>query len=199
VLRQPTGEAGAGSDNRAVDHRQSIGNRRRAHEELMADNFGWGVERPFLVSVGEIVIRWGYIDTLLAQTCGVLFEQFGGHSSEKRPPRALGRRLAYIGKCFRNNPTLLPLAALAENIATAARQIAKHRDFLVHGCLTEYIAAVPSFQFTKLDGREDNTGYEQTSTKLTERELIEISEAAFAVLLQLSELGTELRKLAVTP
>jgi hypothetical protein len=59
-------------------------------------------ERHFITLLGEIIMRWGYIDTLLAQTCNVLFEELGGHSSEKTPPVALGRRLAYVGKCFRN-------------------------------------------------------------------------------------------------
>lgn len=157
---------------------------------------GADTSRYFVVSLGEIILYWGFIDALTAALCSLLFEQLGGHPSEKSPPVTLGRRLRYIGKCFRNNPKLSSLAELAEAICGEIRELAKHRDFIVHGCITEYVLnlPVPTIQYTKMDRKPDHTGYEQTSTRFTELELVKISHAAFQVYLRLTELGDATRK-----
>ena len=47
--------------------------------------------------------------------------------------------------------------------------------------LTEHDDAGHSFQFTKMDKKKDNSGYEQRSTRITATELSQIAEAAVQI------------------
>lgn len=51
-----------------------------------------------------------------------------------------------------------------------------HRDFIIHGVVSEYNPAKGQFLFTRLDG--DGKGYNQTSSPLTWTVLLELSAAA---------------------
>src|SRR6478752_4807748 len=117
------------------------------------------VEIELYHTIGGIVIRYGFIDTLIADLCRILFEDLGGHSSEKKPPRPIGVRLKYIAKCFRNKPELAHWKDGAEDFIELIKTVDGVRNYLIHGCLTQYYPDQKAFRFTKLDRNEDETGY----------------------------------------
>jgi hypothetical protein len=159
----------------------------------MSESLGWESERPLVANIGHIVR--GVIDTLLTQTCKHLYEELSGHPSQKEPPRELSRRLRFIKKCFNSKSELKHLSSMASNLCSTINDISWYRDFFVHGCMTEWDLRLSTFQFTRLDRREDNSGYDQTSTTVTTKKLIEIAAAAGQVVFGLGDLGEGLREL----
>jgi hypothetical protein len=144
--------------------------------------------------MGGIIIRFGFIDALTADICRILFEDLGGHSSQKKPPRPLSVRLEYIGRCFRNKPELAAMKDDVEILAKAIKEIDFLRNFLVHGCLTGYYGH--TYQFTKLDGREDFSGYDQNSMMLAHDKLAELAQACTHAVRGLTEIGRKLNQVA---
>lgn len=148
----------------------------------------------FYHAIGRVIIKYGFIDTLVANTCHTLFVDLGGHSSQKKAPRPMGVRLAYLGKCFRNKPELFDLKQMAENICATIEQIDFYRAYIVHGCMTEHFPHEqnPGFQFTKLDTKNDGNGYEQNTIVVYLSELSQLAEASTQVISGLTELGKSL-------
>jgi hypothetical protein len=145
----------------------------------------------FYHAIGRVVVKYGFIDALIANTCKRLFEDLGGHSSQKKAPRPMGVRLEYIGKCFRNKPELADLKQTAENICATIEQIDFYRAYLIHGCMTEHFVHTtnPSFQFTKLDPAEGGGGYEEKSITVSLQELSYLAETSTQVIAGLADLG----------
>lgn len=153
------------------------------------------VEIELFHAVGRVVTRWGFIDALLAEICRVLYSDLGGHSSQKKPPTKLSSRLDYIGKCFRNKDQLRSLAEGLEMVCVTIKDIDEHRNFLVHGCLTEYHPERAVFVFTKLKPNPTQSGYDQWSMDLTLADLGHVAEASKQVVSALSEVGKHLARL----
>ena len=153
------------------------------------------VEIEFYHVIGGLVVRYGYIDSLIATVCKNLFEDLGGHSSQKRAPRPMGVRLEYIGKCARNKPELSAQRDRMEAFCDLVSQIDWFRNFVIHGCMTEYFPdpVAPSFQFTKLDTRLDGTGYDQVSMTICRSDLVQLAQASGEVVDSIRIVGTELR------
>jgi hypothetical protein len=145
----------------------------------------------FYHAIGRVVVKYGFIDALIATTCRVLFEDLGGHSSQKKAPRPMGVRLEYIGKCFRNKPELADLKQMAENICATIQQLDFYRAYLVHGCMTEHFThdSNPSFEFTKVDTKKDGDGYEQVAITVSLQELAYLAETSTQVINGLTTLG----------
>ena len=154
----------------------------------------WSVQSALNQVVGAIVIRWSLIDSGIAQASQILWQHMGGHTSEKEPPRELSRRVRFIKDCFRTNPLLAPLAPAFSVIKAQINQIVPHRDFLVHGTLTEFFPSEAAFQFTKINATK--TGHEQHSTKLSMAELLQIVGGIDECATNLITLGEKLQQLA---
>jgi hypothetical protein len=153
------------------------------------------IESALYHAVGRVVTRWGYIDALLATLCSTLFEDLGGHTSAKKPPHPLSKRLEYIGKCFRNKPSIAEYAELMGLVCKTIKDIDTHRAFLVHGCMTEYHSVQQIFTFTKMDTKTDNSGYEQRSMDLSLNDLHQVAEASKQVISALSEMNKHLNSI----
>ena len=147
------------------------------------------VEVQFYHVIGAIVVRYGTIDSLVAQICSNLIEDFGGHSSQKEPPRRLSVRLELIGKCFRNKPELAEMTEFMAAVCDSIKNIDVIRHYLVHGLLTEYWPEKEAYQFTKLDPNEDKTSYEQNSITISHDQLADLAQACTEVVRQLSGAG----------
>jgi hypothetical protein len=120
----------------------------------------------------------------------------GGHSSQKKPPTRLSQRIDYIGKCFRNKPALTQWAEFMALVCKTIEDIDTHRNFLVHGCLTDYHPGGEVFTFSKVKPKPDQSGYDQWSMDLTIEDLHQVSEASKQVISALSEMGKCLQRLA---
>jgi hypothetical protein len=159
------------------------------------------VETIFYHAIGGIVIRYAYIDAIMATLCDVLFTELGGYPGFKEAPQCMSKRLGLMGKCFRNKPELADLKGMAENLRTTIKEIDLHRAYIVHGCMTEYSpngGGPPVFQFTKVDPKESRDGYDQTSITLTQPQLAHIAQACTQVVRGLRELTIETKKVAAT-
>jgi hypothetical protein len=160
----------------------------------MPVNIDREIAEPFYRVVGAIIIKWGGVDTLITQTCKILFEDLGGHSAYKKPPHDLTTRLQFIQDCIGPNSALLPLKTQAEWICERTREVASHRTYIAHGLLTAYSPEGHVFQFTKVNKRADTTGYDQVSTNLSMAELLQIDEAVEQIMAALVQLGEALQR-----
>jgi hypothetical protein len=137
----------------------------------------------FYHAVGIIIIQWGYIDATLALICSGLFAEFGGHTAHKVAPRALGRRLDFFYKCFRDKQELAHMAEDVEGICKAIRSVDTYRNFFVHGAMMDYFPEDDAYKFTKLDSKD--VRYDNNSTRLTHVRLTEVAKTANEVVLAL--------------
>jgi hypothetical protein len=153
------------------------------------------VEAEFYRVVGAIVIRYGFIDAHVASLCGMLFTDLGGHPSQKRPPRPMGTRLDYLGKCFRNKPQLSHVRQSAETCLTDVKTAETFRQYIVHGCLMEFFPQTTAFQFMKLDQKPDDSGYEPNSIVLTIEQLLQLAQTCANAIRGLERISHELQKL----
>jgi len=87
----------------------------------------------------------------------------------------------------------------ASAICGEIADLAGYRDFFVHGSITQMILEPPSsFQFTRLDRRPDNHGYEEVYLKLSGAELLKLSTTAFEIAMRLSDVGRHVREVIET-
>lgn len=155
------------------------------------------VEVEFYHTIGGIVIRYGFIDTLIADMCRIFFEDLGGHSSEKKPPRPISVRLGYLGKCFRNKPEVAHWKEVYEDFHELIEGVDGVRNYLIHGCLTQYFPDRTAFQFTKLDRNADETGYQQNSVTYTKDQLVQFAHACTEIVRNLQMIGRDLEQVVV--
>jgi hypothetical protein len=158
----------------------------------MISGFPAAFEKPLYQIVGAIIVRWGLVDTLLTEICSILLVRFGGHPSQKEPPRNFKTRLKFIRKCFGNDPRLGALNSLAISIASDLSEIVKRRDSIIHGAITGYDLDGPVFRFTKLNS--DASKYEQTSSDISAQDLSQIANAIEDTISRLVTLGETLNK-----
>lgn len=156
------------------------------------------IEDEFHRVIGGIIIRFGFIDTLISNICHSLFVDLGGHSSQKETPRNMSVRLRYIGKCFRHKPVLHSLRDDMERLCQQVREVDKHRNFIVHGCLTQFFPFRNAFEFTKLDTNADNSGYNFTSAAFTYQELVDIAQTSSVIISGLANVGKCLIEIVTT-
>jgi hypothetical protein len=147
-------------------------------------------------TLGGIIFSYGFVDSLVATVCRVLFEDLGGHPSQKQAFRPMGVRLRYMEKCFRNKPELAEMTEDALFLVARIRELDDLRNYLVHGCMTEYFPDGEAFQFTKVDMNSDRSGYEQWSKTLTHAQLAEMAQACTYVVRGLTPIGKRLEGLA---
>jgi hypothetical protein len=150
------------------------------------------VEIEFYYVIGGIVIRYGFIDAFVAAFMKTLFEDLGGHSSQKKAVRPMATRLAYINKCFRNKAELAHLTGDAENITSSIANLDALRAYLIHGWLTEYYPAQSAFQFTKIDPNHDRSGYVLNTAVFTYARLNEMAQLCTDVVRDLEAFGKAL-------
>jgi len=157
-------------------------------------------EIQFYHVVGGIIIRFGYIDALLADMCRILFEHLGGYSSQKRPPTRISERLTFVQKCFSGKPTLVAMAADVEDICKVIKDIDYHRNYIVHGAMTRYSPDPDpyksTYEFTKVDKRDDNSGYDHFAITLSYRQLVDLAKACEEVVRGLTSVGANIHEIA---
>jgi len=146
------------------------------------------VEIVFYHSIGRLMNRWGYIDSLFSQLCSDLIEELG-HSPKGKVPWGLTDRLSFVLECFETDQRIRTGIDAVKAIVEDVKQVDIHRGYIVHGCMTQYFPEGPKFQFTKLDRTADRRSYEQFSMIIALDDIHQLSDAS-------SDLVTGLSKIA---
>lgn len=146
------------------------------------------VELVFYHSIGRLMNRWGYIDSLFSQLCSDLIKEMG-HIPKGKVPWGLTDRLNFVLECFEADWRIKNGIDAVKVIVEDVKQVDIHRGYIVHGCMTQYFPEGPRFQFTKLDRSADKRSYEQLSMIITLDEIHQLSDASSDLVAGLSQLG----------
>lgn len=146
--------------------------------------------------LGGFITRYGFIDALIADMCRIITEDLGGHRSHKEPPQNMSRRRDLIEVYYRDDPGLAGDCEAITDICHTVKAIDYIRHFIVHGCQTEFFPEDQTYQFTKVDRRKDKTGYEQTSIKVTQSQLSDLTHSCEQTVRHLTPIGARLEEYA---
>jgi hypothetical protein len=146
------------------------------------------VEIVFYHSIGRLMNRWGYIDSLFSQICSDLIDGLG-HSPKGKAPWGLTERLNFVLDCFEADRRIKNGIDAVKVIVEDVKQIDVHRGYVVHGCMTQYFPEGPEFQFTKLDRSADRYKYEQYSMIITQQQIHQLSDVSTDLIVGLSEIA----------
>jgi hypothetical protein len=145
-------------------------------------------ELRFYHSVGRLIDRWGYVDSLTTQLCNDVIEKLG-YPAPKRVPWGLAERLQFVGECFASDHRFHPIQSDLADILKAVKTIDETRSYLVHGCKTEFFRERMSVQLTKLDRTPAKDGYVQFSREVSFDELGNLADGASLIVGGLVKVG----------
>lgn len=157
------------------------------------------VERILYLSVGAIVVHWGFIDNLLSQTVQLVYESVGhdlGDKLPEKPPYEFGRRVKFLKLAARKSLTLKPNQAEIIKAMHSLGLVVGRRHLITHGAISALHEAGAGFEFTKLDLERDGS-YSSVSERLSLQELIMTTERAKYSITVLLNLLDGLRKTLV--
>jgi hypothetical protein len=146
--------------------------------------------------LGGFVERYGFIDSLVADMCMVLFEHLGGHPDFVSASQRFSKRREFILKCYAQNAELAADEGALKNIFQTVDGVDGYRHYLVHGCRTGFFPETQSYRFSRVDARDDRKGYEQVSITVSHDVLVQVTQAGAEVVKGLIPIGKRLRKLA---
>jgi len=157
------------------------------------------VQVIFYHVLGGFIARYGFIDSLVASMCQILFENMGGHPDFVSAPQRFTKRREFILKCYAVDPRLSPDEPALVNIFKTLDGVDDYRHFIVHGCHTDYFPEKEAHQFTRVDARDDRKGYQQISITVTHRVLTEVTQAGTQIVKGLVPIGDRLQKIGCGP
>lgn len=114
-------------------------------------------ERPFYTTVGLFVANWAFVEIALDHWITIIFRSAGGKHVEREMPRALSRKLKFLRRCTRQIDALAPYSKQALRYMTRPGELAKTRQFVVHGVLANFDADYMLISFVKIDTAPDKT------------------------------------------
>ncbi len=106
-------------------------------------------------AVGFIVVQWGQAEQSLDLIVATLYQNLGGNRFEKRIPRMLEPKLAYLRKCLSQLPKLSALQNEGEMLVSKFEGFSSSRHDLIHGALGNLSLEEGVFRFHKLDIKND--------------------------------------------
>jgi len=124
--------------------------------------FPEGVIEDLDAAVGHLVINWGLFEARLNMIVNLVYHYHGGNILKGKKqiiPVPLEKRLKYLHQAFKEKVSLRPLIEQEREIRSKAREVAKTRDFIVHGHLMDYDAASRVYTFGRLDVVEKATAH----------------------------------------
>lgn len=86
----------------------------------------------YFAAIGRIIIAWGMLESQFNSNIMLLFSSLGGNSQAKEPPRALGKKIDFWNKCFRNLPVLADKRAFGLAYGEALKSTAEARNLMIH-------------------------------------------------------------------
>ncbi len=107
------------------------------------------------LSVGQLILKWSFVEVSLDQWVAVVYQGVGGKQIEQEIPRGLKRKIKFLRRCFKSIPALEPFAEEATNLLSRAKKLSSIRHTIVHGYLSKYDPHTQTVTFVKLDARKD--------------------------------------------
>ena len=115
------------------------------------------LERPYYTTVGLFVANWAFVEIALDHWITIIFRSAGGKHVEREMPKALSRKLKFLRRCIRRIDALAPYSEQALRYMTRAGELAKTRQFVIHGVLTNFDENHMLIGFVKIDSAPDKT------------------------------------------
>lgn len=117
-------------------------------------------------AVGFIVVQWGQAEQCLELISHTLFQEFGGKrlASEHKLPKMLGRKVAFVRKCFNKIPAVAEFKTEALEMLDLFNELADDRHNVIHGAITSMSEVDGAFEFLRLE--HNDAGYLFTTYRL---------------------------------
>ena len=116
-------------------------------ERLFPDDFLTGLS----AAVGFVVVNWSQVEINLDYWSGIAFRQAGGNAIAKKLPRTFTNKVDFLQSCFGRLPTLATHRVEATNLIARASKLARTRNWLAHGVITNYEPQEHLLTYIKLD------------------------------------------------
>jgi hypothetical protein len=111
-----------------------------------------GAFPPLFMAVGELMINWALLDSMLVKLVAVIYQSAKVEHGEPKVPFEFRRRMRFLRRCVSSSvPALAPFAAQITSLIDEARTLSAIRDVIVHGSLQGYEESEQTYVFVKLD------------------------------------------------
>ena len=109
---------------------------------------------PLATAIGGVVLSWGMAESGLNATLVMCFSKLGGRHHSDEIPVSLKRKLKFLRLCLRTIAALEPYRTDGLALFAITGQLAKSRNDLIHGFISDFDPKTGLFTFT-------NTGSEK--------------------------------------
>ncbi len=117
----------------------------------MLDELPPDVIEPLWAAIGHMVHSWSVVEMCLDYNTAIIFRLAGGRHLDDQLPQALGRKIRFLRRCFKQIEPLRGFADEALGYIDEAKRLSETRHLVVHGSATKYDPDKQAFGFVKLD------------------------------------------------
>lgn len=117
----------------------------------MKSDFPPEVVEPLCSAIGHMVLSWSQVEVCLDYSTAIIFQAAGGRHLDDQIPQALGRKIKFLRRCFRQIDTLLPFANEMLPYLDETKRLSETRHLIIHGVASKYDETSQRFRFVKLD------------------------------------------------
>jgi hypothetical protein len=142
-------------------------------------------------AVGSLVVLWGYTEASLNASVVTVFRFAGGHHHASEIPVAMGRKLKFVRRCLRRIPALAPFTDEGINLMAQVGILAKKRNDIIHGFVTNQDRKTQTFTFTNL-GSAAEVALIRSQAKFTPNDIVDIGRVCIPLTLELAQFADRL-------
>jgi len=106
-------------------------------------------------TIGFVVVNWGHCEQSLELLVNTLFREYDGNKLQKKMPKPLSAKIAFVKECAAHIPSLAPFRTEIESLVRAFEALTQTRHDLVHGALTDAPVVDGVYSFIRLDTHPD--------------------------------------------
>ena len=139
----------------------------------MRNDFPAEIVEPLCGAIGHMVHSWSYVEACLDYNVAIIFQAAGGRHLDDQIPQALGRKIKFLRRCFRQIDALKPFAEEALPYLDKANHLSELRHIVVHGYASKYDEHNQSFRFVRLNLIDGRTMHKAVESWIPVRKLLD--------------------------
>ena len=122
--------------------------------------------------VGQIIVPFAILEASLNGIVEASYNGLGGNSLDKELPRSLSKSKAFLEKCIRRLPVLLPLKDSLQKLLNDTASEALIRNGVAHGYVSDFNPEKTQITFRQLEAYTDKQTHTQKINHYSIDELI---------------------------
>jgi hypothetical protein len=150
------------------------------------------VYKALYPTVGSVVICWSLLEQSIESWVAIIYHAPGGNAGYKRIPFQLAPKLEFLRTRFSDLPTLQPFSQEGLDLLNKVEQMARIRDILVHGAISDFDQATSRLKFVRLGIDKTDNMHQTKEEYLTFQQILDAGKTILDINAATLKFGTHL-------